>query len=258
MQTTTRQPLLDVVLRRVAGEPDLWVWWVFDGTDTRLGHHFGEDGLAAWLRHRYPGPFVVRCPAAVRLATTIGPQATPDPVVPRTMDADLALKSYTTATVASLPRLQVATDGAADSDSLGLGWVGSDGRHGARGWRHPAPRPANALRAEAFAVADMVGHLNPGRRVDLLMDSRAVLADVQRAVAGEPVRHGSVFLPSTLARLAQMDLRASWVKGHRGHPLNETADRLAVYARRCITAGVEPRHEQLRCMVAEGLANSVA
>lgn len=249
-----------MVARPVTHEWGLFVWALDDGTGIQTGH-FRDDPstLAAWITERFPGPVVLRGPGAERIAAQMGGQACLDPTPGDSSEMDRELSAFETDLVTALPRLLVATDGSADNDGhVGLGWVGSDGRYSAGGWRQRGRRQVNALRAEIAAVVSAMDAVHTDRRLELMIDSRTVLADVELAMSGKPVRFGSRFPTRTLHRLAVMDVRASWVKGHQGHGLNETADQLATYARRCAIAGIEPRRSVMTDIVGrEGAAFTV-
>lgn len=247
-------------MRPVAHERGLFVWAVNDGTGIQVGH-FQDDSapLTGWIAGNCPGPVVLRGPGAERIAAQMGSQVCLDLTSGTSADIDRELSTFETDLVAALPRLLVATDGSADNNGhVGLGWVGDDGRYSAGGWRQRGRRQVNALRAEIAAVVSAVDAVHSARRVELLIDSQTVLEDVRRAMSGKPVRFGSRFPTRTLHRLAVMDVRASWVKGHQGHGLNETADQLATYARRCAIAGIEPRRSVMKDIVGrEGAACTV-
>ncbi len=235
----------------------LFVWALNDGTQVQSGH-FRDDPatLANWITEHYPGSVVLRGSGVERIAAEMGEQACLDLTPGTSSDIDRALGRFETETVTKLPTLLVATDGSADNNSyVGLGWVGDDGRYSAGGWRQRGRRQVNALRAEIAAVVSAMDGVHTDRRVELLIDSRTVLEDVRLAMDAKPVRFGSRFPTRTLHRLAVMDVQASWVKGHQGHGLNEAADQLATYARRCAIAGIEPRRSVMKEIVGrEGAA----
>lgn len=243
--------LLDLVVRPVHHEWGLFVWAADDGNSIHTGT-FSEDAapLVEWIASRHPGPLMLRGPGTERVAEQMGDLVCLDPTPGDSAEMDRVLTDYETDLVTGLPRLTVATDGSADNtDHIGLAWVGEDGRYSAGGWQQRGRRQVNALRAEIAAVVSALDFVHPSRRLELLIDSQAVLADVNLAIEGKQVRFGSRFSTRTLHRLADMDVTATWVKGHRGHWLNETADQLAVYARRCAIAGVEPRRTVMKQIV---------
>lgn len=244
-----------MAVRPVSHEWGLFIWALDDGTGVVTGQFRDDAGsLAVRIAQCYPGPLLLRGPGTERLADQMGDRVCVDPNPGDTSEIDRVLSQYEEETVASLPRLVLATDGSADNTGhAGLGWAGDDGRHFAHGWRRTGgSRQSNALRAEFAAVVSAIDNVNPRRRLELQIDNRTVLADVEKAVQGLPVQFGSRFPPRTLARLVEMDIRPTWVKGHHGHWLNETADRLAVYARRCSIAGMSPREEVTREIVDNG------
>ncbi|MFV2173226.1 RNase H family protein [Actinomadura sp. LOL_016] len=145
--------------------------------------------------------------------------------------------------------LVAATDASVRDGAYGVGYVVDDGRWGmrARPFRHQDPTgPSTVLVGELRAVDLLLDDVGDAPDLLLLVDSLPALhylrawqrGDASRFPAGydrRPRRAG----PTTLVRLAERvahrpGLRTEHVKGHSGHPLNETADSLASIARRAL------------------------
>lgn len=71
----------------------------------------------------------------------------------------------------------------------------------------------------------------PSRPLNLLVDSQTAVRWLQTDDADVPSRARAV-VAKTRARLAKSGSSVSWVRGHAGHHLNETADRLSRACRR--------------------------
>jgi hypothetical protein len=93
------------------------------------------------------------------------------------------------------------------------------------------------IEAGELAAARLAAHQVGGKHLTILTDSRAAIAAF----------HNPTRASSSLAARQAMGLRAEarrrpvelrWVGAHRGHQLNEAADRLAVAARRAYEAGL--------------------
>ncbi|GAA1856073.1 ribonuclease HI [Actinomadura bangladeshensis] len=144
--------------------------------------------------------------------------------------------------------LVAATDASWKRGTCGLGYVVGDGRWGMRGWTfgpQDPTGPSRVLVSELRAVGlllDRVG--DDGPELTLLLDSRPALRFLRAWRRGDTgllpdgydlrPRRGA---PPSLVRLARRvagrpGLAFEHVKGHSGHPLNETADSLASIARR--------------------------
>lgn len=161
--------------------------------------------------------------------------------------------------------LVAATDTSVRGGAYGIGYVVDDGRWGMHGrpFRHQDPTgPSTVLVGELRAVGLLLDHAADAPDLLLLVDSLPALRYLRAWRRGDtslmpdgydlrPRRTG----PPTLVRLAERvarrpGLRAEHVKGHSGHPLNETADSLASIARRRVT---EPFDSTAR---AEGLVEA--
>ncbi|POM23396.1 Ribonuclease H [Actinomadura rubteroloni] len=147
-----------------------------------------------------------------------------------------------------------ATDASCKNRRCGLGYVVSDGRWGMHGCVSGPGEPAgpgNVLVSELKAVALLLDRLEDDGPLTLLVDSLAALRLLRRWRSGdvEPMPKG--YAPHdrrsggpALVRLAESvaarpRLGLHHVKGHAGHPLNETADSLASIARRRLTTAFD-------------------
>lgn len=130
-------------------------------------------------------------------------------------------------------RITVATDGSCSRRAMGMAWATEDGRFNAQA---TARGPRCALTAELHAIHLALKAFPYGQSLRLLVDSRSAIKVVEEArngrVANAVTGHTYHLATALTALLHDHDVSVSWVKGHNGHPLNETADRLAVAARR--------------------------
>ncbi|WP_019634344.1 RNase H family protein [Actinomadura atramentaria] len=151
------------------------------------------------------------------------------------------------------PRI-AATDASCKQRACGLGYVVSDGRwgmHGRVAGPYDPPGPVDVLVSELRAVALLLDRVGDDGPLTLLVDSLGALRLLRRWRSGDlsPMpnayrtrrrRSGTPTLVRLAAAVAaRPDLRLSHVKGHAGHPLNETADSLASIARRRLTTSFD-------------------
>ena len=172
----------------------------------------------------------------------------------------------------------IATDGSVGRDPkagwcAGWGWISDEGFADAgplRGVREPAV-------AELKAVAQACASVPAGRPLVVLTDSRVAVEMVRRLGAGVAPELVATMVPgrylATVVKLLTVvhrrldagPLTVQWVKGHAGHPLQETADRLAVLGRRRYQAGLDDVAaltraiaDEFRSMYSTGLSVDVA
>lgn len=135
---------------------------------------------------------------------------------------------------ASVKPLVVATDASKGRGPLaGIACLAADGRHRSG----VVERVDSVAHAELCAIAlALKTFARPRLRV--LTDSQVAIAYLESRMA--PSGRISITLDEIRWLSRGRDIRYSWVRGHAGHALNETADRLAVYARRTHQAQVAP------------------
>ena len=124
-------------------------------------------------------------------------------------------------------RLAVATDGsAAINHHSGIGWacVAADGRHAIGNSRRGSNPTLAELNAIELALKTFCGPL------DIHTDCRPAIDWINNP--GSACNQQCYLLAKHISQLlARTKSSLVWVKGHAGHPLNETADRLARIAR---------------------------
>ncbi|TDC42899.1 hypothetical protein E1281_35735 [Actinomadura sp. KC345] len=147
--------------------------------------------------------------------------------------------------------LGAATDASWKRGTCGIGYVVGDGRWGMRGWTFGPQDPTGPRRvlvSELRAVGLLLDRVEDDRDLVLLVDSLSALRYLRAWRRGDtglmpdgydlrPRRSGAAPSLVRLARrvVGRPGLRMEYVKGHSGHPLNETADSLASIARRRVT-----------------------
>lgn len=149
-----------------------------------------------------------------------------------------------------LPPVEVYTDGGCKPNPGPGGW-GAILRFGDHEWVLSGNDPNttnNRMEMQAAITALALLKEMAGRcRVDLHTDSQYLRRGITEWIAGwerngwrtaekQPVKNQDLW--RRLRGLTQAhDLRWHWLKGHRGHPLNERADRLARGARKALRRG---------------------
>ncbi|GGC63297.1 hypothetical protein IEU95_12150 [Hoyosella rhizosphaerae] len=97
--------------------------------------------------------------------------------------------------------------------------------------------------AELAAIELALDTFNDGRSLHILVDSRDALSCL--VATNRVVHHGIAAIVDRInMKRASRHVTFEWVRAHNGHPLNETAHRLAVAARRCYTSQVTPDTQQ--------------
>ncbi|QXW00768.1 ribonuclease H family protein [Rhodococcus globerulus] len=140
--------------------------------------------------------------------------------------------------IASLPPLTVATDASKSlrRSGVGIACVSEDGIRRQK----MLPLVKSVLAGELLAIELALSSFQ-NRKLRILSDSRDAIAAVTRK-PGAPLRElsgeESVIVDRIHRLMVGRSITFSWIKGHSGHPLNETADRLAVAARRNHEAAV--------------------
>lgn len=134
--------------------------------------------------------------------------------------------------------LIVATDGSAKGSALGWGWAAANGQTGSGG----ATMPRRTVGVDAPLMAELRGieaaiRALPGRRLHLLVDSRAARCLVQRWLDGSqesPCKALSDLMDVVHSQRRRLEVE--WVRAHQGNVLNERADLLARQGRTSSTA----------------------
>lgn len=149
-----------------------------------------------------------------------------------------------------LPSVEVYTDGGCNPNPGPGGW-GAIIRFGDHEWVLSGNDPEttnNRMELQAATAALAILKEAMGRHhVELYTDSEYLRRGITEWIAGweqrdwrtankQPVKNQDLW--RRLQGLTQAhDVRWHWLKGHRGHPLNERADRLADEARRALRRG---------------------
>lgn len=159
-------------------------------------------------------------------------------------------------------RVRVGTDGSYGRGGTvgGWGWITETGRYA---FGHVDA--TDPLTAELAAIRAALGALSARTPLEVVADSRAALALLDRAQhaahTGERLDHATGdrrvdrVVASLPGLLRERDVTFRWVRGHSGDPLNEGADRLAVHARRSAQATMNPDD---RALVARHIAAETA
>lgn len=143
--------------------------------------------------------------------------------------------------VSGTSHLRVATDGSVQRGrrGAGAGWVNSWGGYG-----HAPVDTSDIVVAEVVAIGNALADLPRGvTRVTVRVDSREAIAiatqGLKHGATSGAVRvpakaHAAVVRIHDTGKKVPVDLK--WVRSHNGDLMNETADRLAVMARRTAQA----------------------
>ena len=141
------------------------------------------------------------------------------------------------ARIAALPELTVATDASKSRRrGVGVACVSTDGvRH-----QRMVPNVTTVLEGELLAIELAIDRFE-GRRLHILTDSQAALQHLGVLATPWPLR-ATGGAKATVSRIHEAmrgrEIRLSWVRGHAGHLLNETAHRLAMATRRAHEAHI--------------------
>ncbi|BCN62835.1 hypothetical protein RE9431_12900 [Prescottella equi] len=141
------------------------------------------------------------------------------------------------ARIAALPELTVATDASKSRRrGVGVACVSADGvRH-----QRMVPNVATVLEGELLAIELAIDRF-AGRRLHILTDSQQALQHLGVLETSWPLR-ATGGANAAVARIHEAmrgrEIRLSWVRGHAGHLLNETAHRLAMAMRRAHEAHI--------------------
>lgn len=141
------------------------------------------------------------------------------------------------ARIAALPELTVATDASKSRRrGVGVACVSADGvRH-----QRMVPNVTTVLEGELLAIELAIDRF-AGRRLHILTDSQLALQHLGVLDTQWPLR-ATGGAKSAVSRISEAmrgrEIRLSWVRGHDGHLLNETAHRLAMAMRRAHEAHI--------------------
>lgn len=135
-----------------------------------------------------------------------------------------------------IPAIRLASDASRNTSSLqvSIGWVSDHGDFGTD-MLHRGTEINYAEHAALVAAITRINSKYPGRKIEAFSDSKLAVFHIRRHGIGNAkidplMRSGKI--------------RVFWVRGHDGHPLNETAHRLAVHTRRSIEWNIPERHRR--------------
>ncbi|MGV9748316.1 RNase H family protein [Rhodococcus zopfii] len=133
-------------------------------------------------------------------------------------------------------RVTIATDASGRNRHRGLGiaYVTSTGN-----WRQAYLPAASDISIGELEAISLALSTEDARRIEILTDSRNAVEWINGRKTVPNSRIGQC-IDKIRRQSSGREMTVRWVKAHAGHPLNETADRLAMAARRNAVAGVAP------------------
>lgn len=160
----------------------------------------------------------------------------------------------------SLPRLTIATDASMSFNVhtvAGIAWVAADGRHAAK---TVDVGDGGIMVAELWAIHDIFTSMHKGQKLLVQSDSTSAVHafNDRHNIIQKGDKHCSrkiEVLEAIEREMAYRDVEIVWIKGHSGHAMNETADKLAKFARRCHEKGNESleRWQEVDRILLEGI-----
>ena len=169
------------------------------------------------------------------------------------------IDEVTRESLAGRPFIEAATDGSYSRGTLASGascaWIREDGQFDMVVLDH-----GGILEAELFGIRRLLGAAAPGEKLRVYVDSKDAIRCVQEIAGEKRERHSNQAedIVRTIRELMEtrVEVQLVWVKGHKGHALNDGADRLAVLARRAKnTVTSTTRSTVARNIVDEALEN---